>query len=49
MSQSVLDEIARISLEISKQIAVATGVSGSKLNKGISEHKILIDLPNLKS
>lgn len=35
MSQEVLDEIARISLAISKQIAVATGVPDEKLSSGI--------------
>lgn len=34
LKQSVIDEIARISLEISKQIAVATGVPKTKVVKG---------------
>ena len=36
MSQEVLDEIARISLAITKQIAVVTGVPDDQLTEGQS-------------
>lgn len=36
LKQSVIDEIAKLSLAISKQIAVATGVTESKVGKGKS-------------
>ena len=40
LKQSVIDEIARISLAISKKIAVATGVPDTKAAKGEFELRL---------